>query len=251
MLNKPKMSEKPETGKKNVSEIEPPMVLIGYNLISGCLWSFCLLNVFATYLVFQDAKRTFTLTAPWTIVIQCFAIIEIYNSATGKVRSPLFTTTLQVASRLLVVLGLWTYLWTSSPGNYSIAYFTCHLAWCCAEVIRYYYYATHLMAQHSNLIGNGIIKEVPPNLEWLRYNAFLILYPLGISSECYMIYRAVQYLITLDSTSTLVYAVFLSFTLLTYIPGTIVLFGHMLKQRSKFSLARGKKVEEKKLKKSN
>lgn len=211
---------------------EPDMKLIAYNLLSGCLWTFAMLNVVATSIVFGDLHTTFRLTYLWTTAIQSLAVVEIYNSATGAVRSPLLTTTMQVASRLLVVYGVWTLL-PESSGNSSYAYITVHIAWGIAEVVRYYYYATHLMSQQK---GNP--TTVPPRLEWLRYNAFLVLYPLGISSECYMIFYAVGAAYARPGIFFAVYALFLSLCLVAYIPGTIVLFSHMLRQRAKFNAQR-------------
>lgn len=208
---------------------EPSMKLIAYNLLSGCLWSFAMLNVIATKIVFSDMHDTFRLTYLWTVLIQSFAIIEIYNAATGIVRAPVITTTMQVLSRLLVVFGVWTLL-PESKGNYSYAYLIVHLAWGIAEVSRYYYYATNLMSKQSN---NPI--KVSPNLEWFRYNGFIILYPIGISSECYMIFYAIKASLAHTGLFFAIYAVFLSLCLLAYIPGTIVLYGHMLKQRAKFN----------------
>ncbi|GMM30060.1 enoyl-CoA hydratase [Martiniozyma asiatica (nom. inval.)] len=187
--------------------------LILYNVISGSLWGFVLFNFLSTALLF-DQPELFQLTYKWTTAVQCLAVIEIFNSAVGIVRSPLFTTALQVSSRLLIVLGVW-WIHPESSGNYTLFYSTVHLAWGITEIIRYYYYAL-------NLIGN-----IPAWLEFLRYNAFIVLYPLGITSECAMVY---QLLPTVKGHwSYWFYVVVLA----VYVPGTFVLFSHMLSQRRK------------------
>ena len=53
------------------------------------------------------------------------------------------------------------------------------LAWSVTEVIRYSYFVW-------NLQGDG----VPRFVTWLRYNTFYVLYPIGISSECVLIWKA-------------------------------------------------------------
>ena len=53
------------------------------------------------------------------------------------------------------------------------------VAWSVTEVIRYAYFV-------FNLQGKG----VPGVLTWLRYNSFYILYPVGITSECALIWKA-------------------------------------------------------------
>ena len=49
------------------------------------------------------------------------------------------------------------------------------LAWSVTEVIRYPFYALSLLGINSNL------------LLWLRYTTFYVLYPLGASSEAFLI----------------------------------------------------------------
>jgi hypothetical protein len=53
-------------------------------------------------------------------------------------------------------------------------------AWSITEVIRYSYFAINLSSGGS----------VPKLWLWLRYNTFFVLYPLGISSECALVWKA-------------------------------------------------------------
>lgn len=53
------------------------------------------------------------------------------------------------------------------------------LAWSITEVIRYSYFVVTLSGYNPGI------------LVWLRYNTFFVLYPLGISSECWLIYKAI------------------------------------------------------------
>lgn len=93
----------------------------------------------------------------------------------GIVRSPIFTTLMQVSSRILLVWGV--------VGNYpeatstSLFYSSMLLAWSITEIIRYSYFM-------FNLIGT-----VPGFLTWLRYNTFYVLYPVGITSEMLLIFN--------------------------------------------------------------
>jgi len=48
-----------------------------------------------------------------------------------------------------------------------------YLAYGLAESIRYPYY-----------VFNTLMEEPPYILTWLRYSAFLVLYPIGLLSEC-------------------------------------------------------------------
>ncbi|ODV83129.1 hypothetical protein CANARDRAFT_209385 [[Candida] arabinofermentans NRRL YB-2248] len=197
---------------------ESPSWILNYNLISGSLWSFILLNIIAVS-CFYSTYELFDLTSIWTIIVQSLAIVEIYNSAVGNVKSPVLTTLMQVSSRLLLVFGIFTAL-PQSPANIHWSYITLTIAWSVTETMRYYYYA-------ANIISNG---NPPSYMKWFRYNSFIILYPMGISSECIMIYKSLN---EAELVYGLWYKWFLIGCLLTYIPGSYTLFTYMLKQRSK------------------
>ena len=116
----------------------------------------------------------------------------------GLVRSPISTTVIQVASRLLLVhliVAPFPEATTSSPFYASML-----VAWSVTEVIRYAYFFQSL-------------RGVDPGfLTWLRYNTFFVLYPMGISSEVVMIWKAKAEMGDLESAA--VWAV-----LAIYVPG--------------------------------
>jgi very-long-chain (3R)-3-hydroxyacyl-CoA dehydratase len=62
-----------------------------------------------------------------------------------------------------------------------------------------------------------------------RYNTFFVLYPLGVASECWLIYRAIPPASKMNE----LYGYGLWAVLATYLPGFYTLFTHMLRQRSK------------------
>lgn len=86
---------------------------------------------------------------------------------------------MQVASRLLLVWGIGHFFPVTTAA--SPAFSSMLVAWSVTEVIRYGYFAINLR-----------FGGVPDALTWLRYNTFFVLYPLGISSECWLIWKAVE-----------------------------------------------------------
>lgn len=83
---------------------------------------------------------------------------------------------MQVSSRILLVWPVVNgHPRATSP---SPAYSSMLLAWSITEIIRYSYFVT-------NLRGG-----VPKLLTWLRYNTFYVLYPIGIASEMFLIFKA-------------------------------------------------------------
>lgn len=82
---------------------------------------------------------------------------------------------MQVASRLFLV---WAVCWPFPQLNVSAFYSSMLIAWSLSEIIRYSYFALKQ------------VDAVPSWLHWLRYSAFLVLYPVGISSEVAMTLQA-------------------------------------------------------------
>ena len=110
---------------------------------------------------------------------------------------------MQVASRILLVWGVvnnFPFL-AKSPGYSSML-----VAWSVTEVIRYSYFTFTLSGYN------------PKPLTWLRYNTFSVLYPLGISSECWLIYKAIAPAKKIRQE----FAWVLQLILVIYIPGMFV-----------------------------
>lgn len=110
---------------------------------------------------------------------------------------------MQVASRFLLVWAV-VYNFPSATARASPAYSSMLVAWSVTEVIRYSYFAMNLA-----------LGKVPGFMTWLRYNTFFVLYPMGISSECWLIWKAVGPAQTLGMGLEYV----LIGILLVYIPG--------------------------------
>lgn len=201
--------------KKILSPFAP---LALYNLLSASAWGYILYNVITVYPILGQ-PAFFEQTKDVVTIIQCGALIEIFNSLLGIVRSPLITTAAQVASRLLVVVGIFQYL-PEASGAHSFAYITLLSAWSITEIVRYMFYFFALTTEAG----------APKFLVFLRYNMFLVLYPTGVASELYIIYSSLS-VAEVKYSLTVKYALIAS--ILTYLPGLPMLFSHMLIQRKK------------------
>jgi very-long-chain (3R)-3-hydroxyacyl-CoA dehydratase len=141
------------------------------------------------------------------------------------------TTLMQVSSRLLLVWGV-VDLYPDATAR-SAWYSSMLIAWSVTEVIRYGYFVMNLRASAGINSGGGDSTSinttnntaVPPFLTWLRYNTFFVLYPLGITSEVALVYKA-----SLATPNALVRIVYW-LVLAVYVPGSYVLYTHMMKQR--------------------
>lgn len=102
-------------------------------------------------------------------------MIDWCSPLVGVVRAPFFTTAMQVSSRLLLV---WPIVDVFPRVALSGWYSSMLIAWSLTEVIRYTFFALSLSGFQ------------PTSLTKLRYSTFYLLYPIGISSECNLLWRA-------------------------------------------------------------
>ncbi|KAF2762750.1 protein tyrosine phosphatase [Pseudovirgaria hyperparasitica] len=195
--------------------------LILYNFVSAGLWTVVLART-ATIAISAGPDKVFPELDEYVRLVQTGALLEVVHSLVGLVRAPLFTTLMQVASRLLLVWGI-AYTFPSATAQ-SPTYPSMLVAWSVTEVIRYSYFV-------FNLVGS-----IPGALTWLRYNTFFILYPLGITSECWCIYEVIRRGAAKKIDQKLEFALWA--VLVIYIPGAYILYTHMMKQRRR--IMRGK-----------
>ncbi|CAH8437544.1 unnamed protein product [Dicrocoelium dendriticum] len=93
--------------------------------------------------------------------------LSILHASVRLVNSSPFTVGIQLFSRVFVIWGI-LFLVPNSK-HQTIAVPLTILSWCCAEIIRYLFYALNI----CNLVFYPV--------KLLRYSGFMLLYPTGIS----------------------------------------------------------------------
>ncbi|XP_069147628.1 very-long-chain (3R)-3-hydroxyacyl-CoA dehydratase PASTICCINO 2A [Solanum lycopersicum] len=162
------------------------------------------------------------------IFAQTAAFLEILHSLAGLVRSPISATLPQISSRLYVSWGI---LWSFPEVRSHILVSSLVISWSITEIIRYSYFGIR-----------EAFGSVPSWLLWLRYSTFLLLYPIGITSEVGLIYNALPYMKESGKYSVRMpnkwnfsfnyyYAAFVCLAI--YLPGFSHLYSYMLGQRKK------------------
>lgn len=162
---------------------------------------------------------------------QSLALLEILHSLFGLVRASVVTTAMQVASRIVVVWGVMHLFSQTAVGAEDgilggggearlgdWGFIGCLSAWGVTECIRYGFFTLQL---------SGL--EAPKWLLWLRYNTFFVLYPLGISSECLLMYLAISPAPLIHFALPWAFMAILAI----YVPGSYILYTHMMAQRRK------------------
>ncbi|KAG0231344.1 hypothetical protein BGW41_002210 [Actinomortierella wolfii] len=192
--------------------------LILYNWASFVAWGYVLVQTLATLAAAKgDYTKVYSVVGDHLIWIQTGALLEVVHALIGFVKSPVGTTAMQVASRLLLVWGICWLFPLPEVRNYW-AFTTMTIAWSVTEIIRYSYYAL-------NLVG-----VQPSFLVWCRYTFFYILYPLGAGSEAVEIWRALPFAPAIAQE----YKYFLIAMLCIYPPGFYVMYTHMIGQRRRY-----------------
>ncbi|KAJ7593851.1 PTPLA-domain-containing protein [Mycena floridula] len=173
---------------------------------------------------YRRSMTTFGRVGTTTALVQSFAALEVVHVLLGWVRSPLQTTIMQVSSRLFLVWGI-VEQFTAVRAN---PLFTSMVfAWSATEVIRYSFYA-------CNLLGYE-----PPLLLYLRYTTFYALYPMGASSEAFLIYATLPFSSPVPSWSAWYQGMWKptdyvrGLLFLIWWPGLYVMYTYMIKQRRK------------------
>jgi very-long-chain (3R)-3-hydroxyacyl-CoA dehydratase len=133
------------------------------NLVNLVGWTYLLVHI-EIELVFNvrsylESDITISLTV--LRAMQLFQILDIVLLLMGKAKGNLFAAFFQILGRNIVTL------YVMEPESGRIQYAGVVIVWSIAEVNRYLYY---------------LFKDTPIT-GYLRYNAFLLLYPLGAVVE--------------------------------------------------------------------
>jgi very-long-chain (3R)-3-hydroxyacyl-CoA dehydratase len=215
--------------------------LLAYNALCLILWSTVTLRailLIPTLTALGQLENLLPALFPLLKWTQTIALLEVVHAVIGLVRASPFTTAMQVASRILlvwVVLELFPQIVVktnifgrSEAGSTTgpVAFSGILLAWGITEIIRYGFFVWKA----------AISERVPPILTWLRYSTFFVLYPIGISSECLLMYLALEPAAKQGKGVDLL----LKIVLFIYVPGSYILFTHMMAQRRRVIKGKGK-----------
>jgi len=200
---------------------------VTYNIVGVLGWSALLLTSLQ-HIITTKNFHILQSDNVWKIVqlVQSMQVLEIIMSLLRITRSPVLASLVQVIARMFVVFLVFPFVKDSDYPALAI------IPWCLADLIRSLYYTNVELKINNNFI------------EWLRYSAFLILYPIGISGEFMSANLALEKIsiskIYYDQSFTILdYEISLSSSIKVFralcVPGMVVLYVYLLKQRSKLN----------------
>jgi hypothetical protein len=189
------------------------LYLIAYNFASALGWAYVLYLAVTCFHARDTPKDAWVKFGKPLMVVQTTMAMEILHALVGFVPSPVFVTALQVSSRLWVVWGA-TYYAPECQSHWSL--YLMVISWCLAEVPRYLFYVSNLAT-----------GSVPGLLFFVRYSAFMVLYPTGITGEIFQCVASLNHW----ATAAPVWHRGLQLILLAYAPGSPFMIGNMFGNR--------------------
>lgn len=217
------MSGKTKRNPKSEISSLSKYYLIVYNLVQLFGWSKIVLKALDYSIT---TPQPFSYRALWdccahnVMLCQIFQTMEILHASIGIVPSSPAQVATQTFGRMIALFGI---LYPIEESRDTLGVLLTLIAWCSIELVRYPYYAI-------NLYG-----LVPFGLTWLRYTAFIPLYPMGLIGELMIVYRATPTILNklnLIQTELIYYAFTISVTLF-YLNFFTKLYRLMFRQRRK------------------
>ena len=197
------------------------MYLVLYNFACMCGWGGGLVLAGQSLIATGgDLTKCWDAMAPSLQPAQWAMCLEVVHAMLGFVKSPVAVTFMQVSSR---IVALCCVLFSSTMNT------TWHaglmaISWSLVEVPRYAFYL-------NTLLGPGGQKGTLYPVFWMRYSLFALLYPTGITGECFTYYGCAFN----DPTFTALWggaaAAFIKLTLAMYVPGGPFMYFNMVGNR--------------------
>ncbi|KAK9940382.1 hypothetical protein M0R45_017046 [Rubus argutus] len=187
------------------------LYLFAYNYVQAIAWAVSLSRSLSSVLSTKGLNGAYASAGDLIFLCQMVAFLEVVHGAIGLVPSGVVFPLMQLAGRANCVYVIRQTREVQELAAVLITF----VAWSISEVIRYSNYAL-------NCIGS-----CPPWLTYLRYTAFLVLYPPGMGCETWLMYQALPFM----KKYSFSYYNILMVVLFCYPFFCVKLYLHMVKQR--------------------
>ncbi|KNA13068.1 hypothetical protein SOVF_120140 [Spinacia oleracea] len=198
------------------------LYLFTYNFAQTIGWAVALLKILIGFTTTRSFDAAFASSGQLICFLQKVAFLEVIHGALGIVSTGVLLPLMQWGGRshyLLAIVGNIVEL-QASP-----SIFITFVAWSISEIIRYSNYAL------------SCIGKCPYWSTYIRYTAFIPLYPVGVAGEMWLMYQALPYIMEKDlykdffSFFPFCYYTFVQVVLLSYPLLWLKLYLHLFKQR--------------------
>lgn len=171
--------KKEVTSMKGTVEMAKKGYLLFYN---GVQWAGFILIVISLLKCLTKGKEgiltAYATTSSMLMFSQTLMMLEILHSVVGLVKSGIITVFLQVFGRFVI---LFLVLRPSVEIHDHPIVYVLFLVWSLIEIFRYPYYALSVLGMEAK------------TLTWLRYTAWIPLYPMGFTCEATVLWLSIPH----------------------------------------------------------
>ncbi|KAF5470593.1 hypothetical protein F2P56_011097 [Juglans regia] len=199
------------------------LYLVTYNSLQALGWAFALSRILSSFVTTKSVNGAYSAAGELICFLQKVAFLEVVHGAIGLVPSGVVHPLLQWGGRIHFLLAVVRLI---DEVQELPSVFITFFVWSLTEVIRYLHYALNC------------IQSCPSWITYLRYTAFIVLYPIGIApGEMWLMYQALPFVKKKHLHEDLFdglpfsYYNFLRVLLLCYPFLWLKLYLHMFKQR--------------------
>ncbi|XP_039144756.1 very-long-chain (3R)-3-hydroxyacyl-CoA dehydratase 2 [Dioscorea cayenensis subsp. rotundata] len=156
------------------------LYLISYNSLLFLGWAIALSRLLGSFIATKSVNGAYAAAGELICWLQTVAFLEVIHSAVGLVPSGVMLVLMQWGGRTHFLLAIVSQI-TELQDLPSV--FITFLAWSLSEVIRYSHYAS------------SSLELCPSWLTYIRYTAFILLYPIGVGpGEMWLMYKALPFI---------------------------------------------------------
>ncbi|CAH1432410.1 unnamed protein product [Lactuca virosa] len=213
------------------------LYLFIYNSVQALGWAIALFRIVIDFVSTKSINGAYASAGDLICLLQTLGFIEVLHGALGIVPSGFLFPLMQWGGRTHFVIAIVHRLLEVQK---SPAVFITFVAWCCMEIIRYPFYAL-------NCLGN-----CPSFLTYLRYTAFIVIYPIGVLGEMWIMYQSLPVIMEKNlfanyfSALPFTYYTFVKVVLICYPFLWLQLYLYLFKQRRSKLRTRNEKQKKKK-----
>ncbi|XP_041989515.1 very-long-chain (3R)-3-hydroxyacyl-CoA dehydratase 2 [Salvia splendens] len=154
--------------------------LFFYNLAQALGWALSLFRILSNLSSSKSTNGAFSSAGQLICILQSLAFLEVIHGAVGIVPSGVLLPLMQWGGRTHFLFAIVRRI---SEVQELPSVFITFVAWGVSEVIRYSHYALYC-------IGSS-----PKWITLIRYNAFIVLYPIGVfPGEMWLMYQALPFI---------------------------------------------------------
>ncbi|KAL1558651.1 very-long-chain (3R)-3-hydroxyacyl-CoA dehydratase [Salvia divinorum] len=151
-----------------------------YNLVQASGWALSLFRIFSNLSSSKSTNGAFSSAGELICILQSLAFLEVIHGAVGIVPSGVLLPLMQWGGRTHFLFAIVRRIQVVQELP---SVFITFVAWGVSEVIRYPHYALYC------------IGSLPKWITLIRYNAFIVLYPIGVfPGEMWLMYQALPFI---------------------------------------------------------